>query len=120
MKIIGSFRFAIKGIKHCFLTQINFRIHLLLALVAILVGIGFHISANEWMFIIFSISLVLLTEMMNTSIEKLCDFIHTDRHPQVEIIKDIAAGAVLISALASLIAGLIIFLPKIIFYIHSF
>ena len=120
MKIIRSFRFAIKGIKDCFLTQVNFRIHLLLALIAILVGIGFHISANEWMFIVFSITLVVLTEMINTSIEKLCDFIHTDRHPQVEIIKDIAAGAVLISTLASFCTGVIIFLPKIIFYIHSF
>ena len=69
MKIIRSFRFAIKGLKHCFLTQVNFRIHLQLALIAILSAIGFHISANEWMFIVFSITLVVLTEMINTSIE---------------------------------------------------
>ncbi|MFM2326878.1 MAG: hypothetical protein RIR31_1080, partial [Bacteroidota bacterium] len=55
----------------------------------------------------------------NTAIEKLCDIVHKDFHPQIKIIKDMAAGAVLIAAISSLITGVIIFVPKIIIYIKS-
>ena len=112
MKIIRSFRFAIRGIGHCFKSEINFRVHLFLALAAILLGIWLHISTTEWLFIMFSIALVLLVEMINTSVEKLCDLVHKDRHPLIMVIKDITAAAVLVSAVASFCAGAIIFLPK--------
>jgi diacylglycerol kinase len=57
--------------------------------------------------------------MINTAIEKLCDVVHKDFHPQIKIIKDMAAGAVLIAAISSLITGVVIFVPKIIFFIKS-
>ena len=57
--------------------------------------------------------------MINTDIEKLCDVIYKDKHPVIKKVKDIAAAAVLVSAIFSLVTGLIIFMPKIIFYIKS-
>ena len=68
----------------------------------------------EWLVVVLCITVVLTLEMINTAIEKLCDVVQPDYHPQIKIIKDIAAGAVLIAALGSIIIGAIIFVPKII------
>ena len=119
MKIIRSFGFAWNGIKDCFLTQANFRIHLLLAVLAILLGILLHISKTEWLFVLLCIAIVLLAEMLNTAIEKLCDVVEKNFHPTIKLIKDISAGAVLVTALVSLITGIIIFLPKLFILIKS-
>ena len=73
----------------------------------------------EWIAIGFCIAFVIAMEMLNTAIEKLCDVVHQEVHPGIKKVKDIAAGAVLISAIFSLITGLIIFLPKIIMYFKS-
>ncbi len=119
MKIIRSFHFAWKGIIDCFVTQINFRVHLSLAVLAIILGTIFCISGSAWMAIVFCIALVLITEMLNTALEKLCDVVHKSLHPQIRMVKDIAAAAVLISALASFITGLFIFLPPILHFIKT-
>ena len=73
----------------------------------------------EWIAIGFCIAFVIAMEMLNTALEKLCDVVHQEVHPGIKKVKDIAAGAVLISAIFSLITGLIIFLPKIIMYFKS-
>ncbi len=114
MKLIKSFAFAWNGIKTCFVNESNFRIHTILAVVAIVFAIVFNISVCEWMALVFCIAFVITMEMMNTAIEKLCDVVHKEVHPGIKKVKDIAAGAVLVSAICSLITGLIIFLPKII------
>jgi diacylglycerol kinase len=67
----------------------------------------------------FCIAFVISMEMLNTAIEKLCDVVHKELHPDIKRVKDIAAGAVLVSAIFSLMTGLIIFLPKIILYFKS-
>lgn len=112
MKIIRSFRYAFNGIRYCFLTQPNYRIHIGMSLAAIGMGCLLKITSAEWLLVVFSIVLVLATEMFNTAIEKICDLVHPDHHPEIKIIKDVSAGAVLFSALASLIAGGVIFIPK--------
>ena len=114
MKIIKSFVFAFNGIKICFFSETNFKIHLLVAVIAVLFGIGFKISGTEWLAIIFCISLVVAMEMINTAIEKLCNVVHKDFSMCIKNVKDIAAGAVLVTALFTLLTGIIIFLPKII------
>ena len=113
MKILRSCGFAWNGIRNCFVTQLNFRIHILGSVLAVLTGFGLKISSTEWLFVLFCIAMVLVTEMINTGMEKLCDLTETGFHPAIRIIKDIAAGAVLVSAIASLCAGIMIFLPKI-------
>ncbi|MGG9961564.1 diacylglycerol kinase family protein [Ferruginibacter sp. SUN106] len=119
-KIIKSFAFAWNGLKTCFISETNFKIHLLLAVIAISFGIGFSISGTEWLALIFCIVFVLVMEMINTAIEKICDVVHKDFHPGIKKIKDIAAGAVLVASGGASITGLVIFLPKIIIYIKSF
>ena len=114
MKILRSFIYAWSGLRYSFKTQLNFRIHLAILLLAIIAGILLKISATEWLFIVLCSMLVLMLELINTAVEYLCDTITTDFHPVIKIVKDISAAAVLISAAGSVITGLIIFLPKII------
>jgi diacylglycerol kinase len=114
MKIFRSFIYAWSGLKYSFKTQLNFRIHLAILLIAIIAGILLKISATEWLFIVLCSMLVLMLELINTAVEYLCDTITTDFHPVIKIVKDISAAAVLVSAAGSVITGLIIFLPKII------
>ncbi len=114
MKLIRSFGYALQGIKHCFATQFNFRIHLLAIVAVVSAGIFFAITNTEWLFVVACCMAVLTAEMMNTAIENLCDKANKEKHPIIKIIKDTAAGAVLISAAGSVLMAAIIFLPKII------
>jgi diacylglycerol kinase (ATP) len=120
MKLIKSFGYAWNGVKTTFTSEINFKIHLLAATIAIALGIILKITVMEWIIIIFCITLVITMEMINTTLEKLCDVVHKDTNPVIEMVKDIAAGAVLVTAASSLIIGFIIFLPKILAYIKIF
>jgi undecaprenol kinase len=117
MKIIRSFGFAVEGIKRCFITEINFKIHIGFSITALLLGWVLKISIAEWVTIIFCIGLVLAMEMMNTAIEALCNIVHQPFHPAIKKVKDIAAGAVLLIAVCSFIIGTVILLPKLIAFI---
>jgi len=90
----------------------NFRIHLVAILMVVLAGWYFHLSANEWLWIIFTIGLVLVTELLNTAIEILVDLVSPDFNIQAGRVKDVAAGAVVIAAIISVVIGSIIFIPK--------
>lgn len=113
-KRLKSFSYAFKGIAFVLKTQHNAWIHLLATLLAVGLGFAFSISQSEWIAIIICIGVVLAFETMNTSVELLCDARFPDYDKRAERIKDTAAGAVFLVAMASLIVGLIIFLPKII------
>ena len=119
MKLIKSISYAWAGIKSCFVSEPNFKIHIVAAIVAIVFSLMLSISATEWIAVVFCIAFVVTMEMINTAIEKLCDVIHQEIHPGIKKVKDIAAGAVLVSAVFSLITGGIIFLPKIILYFQK-
>lgn len=110
---IRSFKYSFDGIIQFFKVETNAWIHLLATISIIIVSLFFHLSAVEWMFIITSISLVWITEMINTCIERISDLITEEYHPTIKLIKDLAAGAVLIAGLSALACALIIFLPKI-------
>ena len=111
-KAIG-FSYAWNGMKHVLGTEKNFRIHLLAATLVIFFAFLFQLSQVEWGLIFLVIGFVLVSEMTNTAIEKLIDYLKPEIHPSAKIIKDIAAAAVLTSAIIAVIIGLIIFLPKI-------
>jgi diacylglycerol kinase (ATP) len=119
MKLLRSFTYAWGGLKTCFSSETNFKIHIVFAVLTIFLGFFLNISSNEWIAIIFCIAFVIAMEMINTAIEKLCDVVHKDLHPGIKKVKDISAGAVMIAAIGSLVIGLIIFLPKIIVFIKS-
>ncbi len=119
MKLLRSFGYALAGIRSCFGSEPNFRIHSVATVVVLILSIVCNISTNEWIAVCFCIAFVVSMEMLNTAIEKLCDVVHKEIHPGIKKVKDIAAGAVLVSALFSLITGSLIFLPKIINLIKS-
>ena len=112
-RFLKSFVFAFKGIIHTIQQERNMKIHLVAALLVIILGLNIHLSAIEWMFIFFAIGGVLSLELVNTAIERTVDLVTKEFHPLAKQAKDIAAGAVLIYALISIIIGCIIFLPKI-------
>ena len=111
-RFFRSFLFALQGVRQVFTTEANMKIHLVFTVLVIICGFIFEISATEWMFCFLSFGLVISMEMMNTSIEKYVDLIKPEYNIDAGKAKDIAAGAVLISALFAAIVGLIIFVPK--------
>jgi len=110
---LKSVRFSLKGIWLLISTEDSIKAQLCVTVIVVLLGFHFNISTSEWMFQMIAISIVLVAEAMNTAIEKISDFIHPEYHDKIKVIKDIAAGAVGIAALISLIIGGIIYLPKI-------
>lgn len=111
-----SFTHAFRGLGIMMQTQANAWIHIVAGLVAIVLGFTFHISAIEWVAIIFAIGLVIVAETFNTAMEIDIDLTSPNYHPYARDTKDVAAGAVLISVIIAVIIGAIIFLPKILIY----
>lgn len=112
MKFLQSVIYALKGMAAAAQGK-NLRIQLVCALVAISFGLYFSITGGEWLALLICVGGVLSAEMMNTAIERIADFVHPQKDERIGQLKDIAAGAVLIWAIASLVVALIIFLPKI-------
>lgn len=106
-------RYAINGMKEAILRERNFRIHLMIACIVIIVGFIVHLNVTEWMIVLLLIHLVFITELMNSIVERIIDYMKPEYHPQAKIIKDISAAVVLIAAILSIIIGCIIFLPKL-------
>lgn len=113
-KRIKSFTYAWKGIKSFVCQEHNVWIHLTAASLAVIAGIIFNIQRSEWIVIVICIGMVIAAEAFNTAIERLVNLVSPEWHPIAGEVKDIAAGAVLICAIAAAIVGLIIFIPYII------
>jgi diacylglycerol kinase len=109
-KFVKGFVFAFNGIR-AMLRERNFLVELGMLLVTILLGIYFKIDRQDWINI-FSVSgLVLGLEVINTSIERLCNLYSMEENAHIKTIKDISAGAVLIACVFAAIVGILIFLP---------
>ncbi|HEY5408679.1 MAG TPA: diacylglycerol kinase family protein [Ginsengibacter sp.] len=119
MKFIRSVQCAWHGIKYCFKSEKNFRMELIIASITFSFAIALKIGVNEWLAILFCSALVLSLEIINTAIEKLSNIVTMSIHPVIKLIKDMAAGAVFLVSIISLIIGAIIFLPKIEFLIKN-
>lgn len=111
---IKSFKYAIRGLKWVIQTQGNFQFHLLALIIVINAGIFFSLTGYEWLAIVVCSTLVLVSEVFNSAIEELVNFISPQFNAKAVLIKDIAAAAVLLSAIGAVVCGLIIFLPKLI------
>lgn len=112
-KFLKSLSFATKGIALA-TKQSNFKIQLLVASLTVFLGVFFQITASEWCMVLLCIGLVLSMETINTALEYLVDFVSPEFHKTAGAIKDIAAGAVLISSIISVIIGAIVFYKYII------
>ena len=112
--LVQAFNAAIEGILYTFKSERNMKIHYLLAVIVLVASLFFDLSKVEMILLIFAISLVVISEMFNTAIEKTIDMVTDTYHPLAKIAKDCASAAVFT---ASLLAGglyLYVFLPKII------
>jgi diacylglycerol kinase (ATP) len=114
VKRAKSFSYALRGIMVLVRTQHNMWLHMLAGAVTIFLGFFLHVAEFEWLALILTIALVILSEAFNTAIEFDIDLTSPEEHPFARDTKDVAAGAVLLSSIAAIAVGLIIFLPKII------
>lgn len=110
-KRIKSFGYAFMGIASLLKKEHNAWIHCLAIVVVTSLGFYFHITPTEWCIVLLCFGMVLAAEGFNTAIERLVDLVSPERHPVAGDVKDVAAGAVLICAIAAAIIGCIIFLP---------
>lgn len=110
---LRSFRYAFNGVADLVKDEQNFRIHLVILIAVIVAGIIFRISLTEWLAILFVSALVLVSESFNTSLEHLSDAVSHVTDENIRKAKDTAAAAVLISAIAAAVTGLLIFIPEL-------
>ncbi|MDB5135513.1 MAG: diacylglycerol kinase family protein [Mucilaginibacter sp.] len=117
-KFVRGFGYALSGIWHAAVTQLNFRVHLVAVLIAVYAGYALHISTYEWLWIILCVGMVLTAELFNTALEFLTDLVSPEYNKKAGLVKDMSAGAVLITAICALVIGLVIFVPKLLALIH--
>lgn len=110
---LKSFVYAWEGIVSFFRWEHNAQIHLAITFLVLVLSVTLGVNRWEAIAVVFSIAFVWVAEMINTAIEKTIDFVSIERHPQIKLVKDIAAGAVLIASVAAAIVGLFIFIPKL-------
>ena len=115
VKRAKSFSHAWRGIGIFLRTTHNSWIQIFACIIVVILGFYFEISSFEWLALIFSSGLVFVSEAFNTAIEIDMDLTSPEFHPFARDTKDVAAGAVLLSAITSFVIGIIIFLPHIIF-----
>ncbi len=108
-----SFRYAYEGIKYALDTQRNMKFHFFAAFAALLAALFFRLPKTEIVFILLAVTLMIVTELINTAIEKAVDLAMPDRHPLAKIAKDVAAASVLVSAVFAVVVGMIVFYDPI-------
>jgi len=111
---ITSLEFALQGIRTVFKEERNMRTHVFMGIIAIIMGFVFQLTISEWLWLLLVIFLVLVIEIINTVFENVVDMV-TDFHfhPIGKKIKDMAAGAVLLTTGFAVVVGLLLFVPKI-------
>jgi diacylglycerol kinase (ATP) len=110
---VASFGHALRGLAELVATQHNAWIHAAATLAACALAALLGISAGEWLAVVLAISSVWTAEALNTAFESLCDVVSPELHPRVRRAKDVAAGAVLVSATGAATVGLIVFGPRL-------
>ena len=108
---VKAFGYAMNGVMLSWRKTFHFRVHIVIATANVLLGFILSITPWQWCIIIICIGGVVALEGVNTSIEVLCDRVHPEQHQSIKAVKDIAAGAVLLFAIATLACGLVIFAP---------
>ena len=111
--LIKTFNYAIDGIIYTLKSQRNMKIHYAIAILVLFLTLFLNLSRIEIIAVFFSISLVILSEMFNTAIEKTVDLVTTEYNPLAKIAKDVAAGAVLVSALNSIMVAYLVFFDRL-------
>lgn len=110
---IKSVGYAFKGAYLLIATEASIKVQFFIGVLVTIAGFYYNISSTEWMLQILTIASILSLEGLNTAIEEIADFVHPDHHKKIGLIKDLAAGAVFITAIAAVVIGSIIYIPKI-------
>lgn len=113
-RLIKSFSFASHGVKHALLTQRNLLVHFIVGLGVIGLAFWLSVSLIELAILVLAVFAVIVTEMINTSIEELVNILSPDHRQAAALAKDVAAAAVLLAALGAIVVGIIVFLPRFI------
>ena len=111
-KRILSFIPAFKGLFWLFKNEANAQVHIIATIVVISAGYYFKIETKDWLILCFAIGLVITAEALNTSIEKLVDLLHPQKHQQAGLVKDLAAAGVLVASIVAVIIAALVFVPK--------
>ncbi|NBI07012.1 diacylglycerol kinase [Senegalia massiliensis] len=112
-RLIDSFNYAVQGIIYTLKTQRNMRIHFFVMTLILILSLFFNFSKLELLSLFFAISLVIIAEMINTAVEKTIDMFTSEFHPLAKIAKNVAAGAVLVAALNSIMVGYLLFFDRV-------
>jgi diacylglycerol kinase len=113
-KFIRSFNYAKAGGEHAHRTQRNIGIHLVAALLVLAAAIWLKVSLLELALLVITITGVIVTEMVNTALEVLVDHLTPEFREEAGLVKNVAAGAVLLAAAGAVVVGCLIFLPRLI------
>jgi diacylglycerol kinase len=107
----NAMTFALQGLLSAFRKEAHLRLHLVVAVIVTIAGFYFGISLTDWCIVLTCIFMVMVIELINSAFERLCDLAMPDIHPTVKYIKDISAGAVLLTCIFSALVGIIVFYP---------
>lgn len=111
---LHSLRYAVAGLGTLLRTQHNAWIHAAATLLVIAAALWFGLNGYEWLWLVLAMALVWMAEAFNTALELLADAVTRERHPLIGQAKDVAAGAVLIAALAALVIGVLVLGPHVV------
>ncbi len=111
--LIKAFQNAINGIWYAIKSQRNIQIQLVIMLLVLIACFIFKLTVTEWLFVVFACFFVIVTEVVNTAIETAVNLCTKEIHPLAKLAKDVAAGAVVLAALNSIIVAGILFISKI-------
>ncbi|WP_429368122.1 diacylglycerol kinase [Paenibacillus sp. DS2015] len=106
---LSSFKYATEGIRYAVTTQVNMKVHVIVAVAVITVAACVHVSSVDWLFLLLAITLVMMAELFNTALEAVVDRTSLEIHPLAKAAKDTAAGAVLLTAAFAVVVGIIVF-----------
>lgn len=111
--IIDSFNYAVDGIIYTLKTQRNMRIHFTLAIFVLILSLFLNFTRLEFLILFITVTFVIASEMINTAIEKAIDMTTEEYHPLAKISKNVAAGAVLVSAINAIVVGYLLFFDRL-------
>ncbi len=114
--LMDSFKNAFQGIKYALVNERNMKIHTTAAILVLLLSLWLRVSRVEFAILCLTVLIVICFELINTAVEVMCNIIVDVYHPKAKIIKDVSAGAVMASAIFSLIIGVVILFDK---FIHK-
>ena len=113
-RFINSWKYSIDGLKYAYTHEQSLLLHITLSVIALIMGIYFNITATQWIFLVIVLSLLMVTELLNTAIEATVDLVTEEYHPMAKVAKDCGSAAALVGTLLASVVGAYVFLPHII------